>query len=498
MAEVLVLVDHVDGAVRKTTSELLTIARRLGEPAAVFVGRASTPPRRALAEYGAAKVYVVESPRTPTTTSSSPRSRRWPGGVAAAGDAGRGAGPARRRARRSPAASPSGSTAGSSPTPSTCSPGTPASRRRSPSSPAAYSVTAHVIQGTPVITVKPNSATPEPAPRHRRRCRRVDVTLSATPRRPRGSSSARPRRRAAARSSPRRRSSSPAAAAPAATSAPSRPSPTPSAPRSARPAPRSTPAGTRTATRSARPARGVAAAVRRGRHLRRHPAPGRHADVEDDRRGQQGPGGADLRARRLRRRRRPVHRAARRPPEADRASARADRSRRSRGAGTGEASESTPRLASRDRLPRPCGDHADAPGGGRGDDRGAGPRRQRLLAAHLRAAGPARRRGGPRAARRRRRRPPQRGRLHLRRHRGRQPRGQGPVLGAARRRRPPPARCWPAPSSTTPCWTRVEWLAEHEGAEVEWLPGRRLGRVDLDGRRPPRSSATPAASRSSA
>lgn len=38
MAEVLVLVDHVDGALRKTTSELLTIARRLGEPSAVFIG----------------------------------------------------------------------------------------------------------------------------------------------------------------------------------------------------------------------------------------------------------------------------------------------------------------------------------------------------------------------------------------------------------------------------------------------------------------------------
>ncbi len=38
MAEVLVLVDHANGTVRKTTSELLTIARRLGEPSAVFVG----------------------------------------------------------------------------------------------------------------------------------------------------------------------------------------------------------------------------------------------------------------------------------------------------------------------------------------------------------------------------------------------------------------------------------------------------------------------------
>ena len=40
MSEVLVLIDHVDGAVRKPTYELLTIARRLGEPSAVFIGPA--------------------------------------------------------------------------------------------------------------------------------------------------------------------------------------------------------------------------------------------------------------------------------------------------------------------------------------------------------------------------------------------------------------------------------------------------------------------------
>ena len=38
MAEVLVLVEHVDGDVKKVTSELLTLARTLGEPSAVFVG----------------------------------------------------------------------------------------------------------------------------------------------------------------------------------------------------------------------------------------------------------------------------------------------------------------------------------------------------------------------------------------------------------------------------------------------------------------------------
>ena len=61
MAEVLVLVDHLDGAVRKTTSELLTIARRLGEPSAVFIGAGFDAAKETLARYGAEKVYRVES-----------------------------------------------------------------------------------------------------------------------------------------------------------------------------------------------------------------------------------------------------------------------------------------------------------------------------------------------------------------------------------------------------------------------------------------------------
>ena len=38
MAEVLVLVEHGEGSVKKVTLELLTAARELGEPAAVVVG----------------------------------------------------------------------------------------------------------------------------------------------------------------------------------------------------------------------------------------------------------------------------------------------------------------------------------------------------------------------------------------------------------------------------------------------------------------------------
>jgi electron transfer flavoprotein alpha subunit len=61
MAEVLVLVDHANGTVRKTTSELLTIARRLGEPSAVFIGDGFDAAKETLARYGAEKVYRVEN-----------------------------------------------------------------------------------------------------------------------------------------------------------------------------------------------------------------------------------------------------------------------------------------------------------------------------------------------------------------------------------------------------------------------------------------------------
>src|SRR3954451_14263672 len=62
MSEVLVLVDHLDGAVRKPTYELLTIAKRLGEPSAVFIGPSDKGAEVAekVKKYGAEKVYVVD------------------------------------------------------------------------------------------------------------------------------------------------------------------------------------------------------------------------------------------------------------------------------------------------------------------------------------------------------------------------------------------------------------------------------------------------------
>jgi electron transfer flavoprotein alpha subunit len=60
MGEVLVLVEAADGAVKKVTTELLTLARRLGTPAAVWVGPGIDDAAiAALGEYGAATVYVA-------------------------------------------------------------------------------------------------------------------------------------------------------------------------------------------------------------------------------------------------------------------------------------------------------------------------------------------------------------------------------------------------------------------------------------------------------
>jgi electron transfer flavoprotein alpha subunit len=61
MAEVLVLVDHSGGEVKKVTTELLTAARRLGEPAAVWTGPGAEDGQARLAEFGATRVYVADS-----------------------------------------------------------------------------------------------------------------------------------------------------------------------------------------------------------------------------------------------------------------------------------------------------------------------------------------------------------------------------------------------------------------------------------------------------
>jgi electron transfer flavoprotein alpha subunit len=64
MAQVLVLIEHSGSDVRKVSTELLTAARRLGEPAAVWIGTGCDDAAvQTLGEFGATTVYVAEDAR---------------------------------------------------------------------------------------------------------------------------------------------------------------------------------------------------------------------------------------------------------------------------------------------------------------------------------------------------------------------------------------------------------------------------------------------------
>jgi electron transfer flavoprotein alpha subunit len=59
MAEILVLAEHDGESVKKVTCELLTLARRFGEPSVVWAGPGAEGGRERLAEFGASRVYVA-------------------------------------------------------------------------------------------------------------------------------------------------------------------------------------------------------------------------------------------------------------------------------------------------------------------------------------------------------------------------------------------------------------------------------------------------------
>ena len=164
MAEVLVLVDHVDGKVRKTTSELLTIARRIGEPSAVYIGSGFDSAKDALVRFGAEKIYRVESPEVlehlvvpqaevlaqlvataapaAVLVPSSPEGKEIAARLAVKTESG----------LITDAVDVQASSDGDGGIATTQSVFA-----------GSYTVSATVTRGTPIITVKPNSATPEEA-----------------------------------------------------------------------------------------------------------------------------------------------------------------------------------------------------------------------------------------------------------------------------------------------------------------------------------------------
>ncbi len=158
MSEVLVLVDHVDGVVRKTTTELLTIARQLGEPSAVFVGAGFDEAKPVLAEFGAVKVYRIESAdvtdhlTAPTAEALAQLVERTSPAAVLIPSSADGKEVAARLAIKT----------GSGLITDAVAVGADLTTTQSVFA-GSYSVQAKVTRGTPIITVKPNSATPEPS-----------------------------------------------------------------------------------------------------------------------------------------------------------------------------------------------------------------------------------------------------------------------------------------------------------------------------------------------
>ena len=163
VAEVLVLVDRADGSVRRTTGELLTIARRLGPPSAVFLGtHPSESELEAVRMHGAEKVYVAAAPEVDSHLVA-PAAELLAQLVAAAAPAAvllTSSAEGKEVAARLAVRTDSGLiTDAVDVLPGDDGPVTVQSVFA-----GSYSVRARVTRGTPVIAVKPNSAAAEAAP----------------------------------------------------------------------------------------------------------------------------------------------------------------------------------------------------------------------------------------------------------------------------------------------------------------------------------------------
>ncbi|WP_285741039.1 electron transfer flavoprotein subunit alpha/FixB family protein, partial [Kitasatospora phosalacinea] len=157
-------VDHADGAVRKPALELLTLARRLGTPSAVVLGAGAAAADIAAkaAEYGAAKVYTADAEEftsqlvVPKVDALTQIAKAAGAAAVLVTSSGENKEVAARTALRlgsgliTDAVDIEAGPAGPVATQSVFA--------------ASFQVKSTVTTGTPVITVKPNSAAPEPAP----------------------------------------------------------------------------------------------------------------------------------------------------------------------------------------------------------------------------------------------------------------------------------------------------------------------------------------------
>ncbi|OON71802.1 electron transfer flavoprotein subunit alpha/FixB family protein [Streptomyces tsukubensis] len=162
MAEVLVYVDHVDGAVRKPTLELLTLARRVGEPVAVALGAGAEATAAVLAEHGAVKVLTADAPEfadylvVPKVDALQAAHEQVSPAAVLVPSSAEGKEIAARLALRLGSGLITDAT--------DLEPGDDGPVATQSVFAAAYTTKSRISRGTPVITVKPNSAAVEPAP----------------------------------------------------------------------------------------------------------------------------------------------------------------------------------------------------------------------------------------------------------------------------------------------------------------------------------------------
>ncbi len=166
MSKILVVVDHVDGEVRKTTTELLTVARRLGEPVAVFLGDGFAKAAQTLGEYGATGAYEVAGGSLDDYLVVA-KAEALAAVVAAAGPQGVGAVLLSSGAENKEIAGRLAVKLGSGIITDAVDvragdDGVPVTMQAAFA--GGFAVTARVTRGVQIITVKPNSVTPEPVP----------------------------------------------------------------------------------------------------------------------------------------------------------------------------------------------------------------------------------------------------------------------------------------------------------------------------------------------
>ncbi len=159
MSEVLVVAELLDGAVTKPTLELLTLARRLGDPVAVVFGDGAEAASDRLGEYGATRIVAVTDPAI-TEFLVAPKAEALHQLAAAAAPAAiliSSSAEGKEIAGRLAVKLGSGLITDAT---DIAADGTTTQSVFAGN----WKVTASITQGSPVITVKPNALAPEPAP----------------------------------------------------------------------------------------------------------------------------------------------------------------------------------------------------------------------------------------------------------------------------------------------------------------------------------------------